>query len=166
MSDTIVIEVDAKDAWRKLMRATNRFTGYEIRQFLSGDVAPYLSLRVRRRFAMEGDDASKKWAPLKAATWSFRRGIPGINEKHPINVRTRELFHHAQSFSTKAMATQAVLTMPGAAGTPRQQKKLKQAQRGNPARNSEPRPVLALERYPDAAIIEKLFVQFLKRGLL
>ena len=57
--------------------------------FLKNFVVSYLQGRAEQRFAMEGDDASGKWAPLKQSTIAIRQS-EGYGAG-PINVRTGEL---------------------------------------------------------------------------
>jgi hypothetical protein len=137
--------------------------------FLDGEAVDFLNERLINRFAVEGDSASGDWPALSEATQSIREsmGFPGFG---PINERTGDMLqwiyeNHEVGYSGLG----AELVYPGPAGNTAIEEKIRTAQMGkatNPfpgAGPTPPRPVLAVDEYDLAGMMELLAVHIFTR---
>lgn len=115
--------------------------------FLSGVMDPYLKERAKRRFRMEGDEASGPWMPLSETTHAFRES-QGFPPDHPINHRTGALERYVTGGSpaaAKPIPGGAMVTFPSRRATGETAAKLRTAQEGKLRPRTPARPVLAFD---------------------
>lgn len=151
----LIVDVDSSEPEELLQKLIDRLMANQLKGFLATKVFRHLSNRASQRFAAEGDDASGPWTELAYATGRIRM-FRGFQPFHPINVRTGALRRHIlNSFKVfGAGEGGAYLQMPGNQGTREMQSKIKVAQMGGfatqsnratgPNRAAPPRPVLAM----------------------
>jgi phage gpG-like protein len=138
------VDVDATEVLVMLERADRAISNANIARALTGTVAEYMQERARERFAVEGDDASGKWAPLSWATIKMRQEA-GYGSG-PINRRTGEMYDWLTSANGELFSSgdNVLLMWPdtefpgGELG-----KKLEHAQAGAEDPPTVPRPVIA-----------------------
>jgi len=128
-----------------LNRQQAAHSGPGLATFLGGVIGPYLQERAKRRFRMEGDDASGPWMPLSETTHAFREA-QGYSPDHPINHRTGRLERYVTGTSAGVFITGNTATLRFPKNPPRGETaaKLKTAQEGKARPLTPARPVLAV----------------------
>jgi hypothetical protein len=154
--------VDTHHVEELLIRLDTALSPISLAVWLTDEPVMWLKGRAERRFALEGDDASGRWAPLKAATQSFRRAA-GYGAAHPINVRTHELENYITGSTNLPHGVPtgfgAVLNYPGGSPNRRLKKKIETAQIGQNERpRTVPRPVLAVDEIDLGQLLTSLSV--------
>jgi hypothetical protein len=166
MSD-INIEVEADDVTEMIDHVRERVMDYRLQRFLGGPATAYMRDRINRRFADEGDDVVGRWADLRPATQNIR-ARQGFGARHPINVRTGQMFRFIKT--TRVSGT--TLTMPGTNPTGQMRKKLMTAAVGGfapgrkrfvPMAPTVPRPVLGMNDR-DRAAVETRLLKWINEG--
>lgn len=159
------IDVEDKEVLQYLSQIGQRISSQGLYAFLELNADPFLQLRLRSRFANEGDDAVGQWAPLAPATQAIRAGM-GYGAAHPINVRTQDLLNYLTSSRADVEVTGsgATLTYPPRGASPSLDNKIRTAQQGKIQPATPPRPVVALSQIDDTAITRDL-AQYITQGL-
>lgn len=147
------IEADFSQVTRMITRLEAKLVSPALALWLDTRIEPYLRARAENRFAVEGDTASGKWAPLLPST-ELIRIAQGYPPAHPINKRTGALEAYITKTPGKALpfGYGAALRFPGKRPTnspknPLRDKVAVAQTGGTGARNRRatvPRPVLAM----------------------
>lgn len=140
----VVVDMDASSTERILTYLNAALSPAGFATFLQETVGPYLEQRIKARFSGEGDDVVGPWAPLSPATIAVRTD-QGYGAG-PINNRTgaMERFLEGHNWSIQSGADITVLQLPGFDVGGKTGKKIKTAQMGDGASNTQPRPVLGM----------------------
>lgn len=103
-----------KPLQRRVSLVERRLSEVAISGHLGTTVKPYLSRQARKRFQVQGDEASGPWATLTTATNSWRASL-GFNPIKPINVRTGHLREMITNSKPDVTTTpqMSVLSFPG-----------------------------------------------------
>lgn len=135
MSDIQVrVTVETADVTAMILKLQDRLSPNMLKLFLIERAHRDLRTRAEQRFVSEGDDATGPWQQLAFATGMIRM-YQGFQPFHPINVRTGKLRSFVlNSFTVRALARGATLTMPGDA-TGEIWKKFLQAQQGGASKS-------------------------------
>lgn len=131
----------------KLNRLEYLFSGPMIAALLDQGVVQLLQADAMRRFRTQGASDGAEWAPLRDSTLDIRASDGYPYPMFPINVRTGELSDYVLHGlgDTAVIGDYAQLTWPDPLPDSGNLKHAyRQAQRGNQAKNSPPRPVVQL----------------------
>lgn len=152
---SLYIEVTDEEALFALTRLDTLLNPQTLAVFMAEVVDPYMHQRIRERFDSEGDDASGKWAALRAATQAYR-AQQGYGAEHPINVRTGELRSFMEDTPGRAVPDPAGanLFLPGRGASTEVAKKLRTAQGAK--QGVVARPVLAMNETDTLAVVSEL----------
>jgi hypothetical protein len=139
------VQVDAADFNMKMAILQVRLSASGLQDFMENTMVPFLQMRADRRFAIEGDEVSGRWLPLKRATtlMRLRQGYP---PQHPINVRSGQMKTWITSAdgNVRAQHGMADLTWPGNPPGGTMLKKIQTAQMGQAYPSTAPRPVIGV----------------------
>jgi hypothetical protein len=154
--------VDTHHVEQLLLRLDTALSPISLAVWLTDEPVMWFKGRAERRFGLEGDDASGKWAPLKAATQSFRQAA-GYGPAHPINVRTHQLESYITGTQGLPHGTPtgfgAILNYPGGSMSKNLKDKVETAQIGrNDNPRTVPRPVLAVNEVDLGQLLTSLSV--------
>lgn len=164
---------DLTKFWAWVDRFQQNTGAYEQKKLMMLELRPFLQLRMRRRFAGEGDDASNKWAPLTSFT-ELLRTQHGFGAAHPINRRTGGLYRYVMNTYDLSSGLGSVrITIPSVQGDATVKRKFSRAQKGGTTRlpgggMSRPfpaRPVVAFDQ-TDASGLGDKFEAWVNRMLL
>lgn len=126
--------------------------------FFKVGVEPWLRERAENRFAVEGDDASGKWAPLQQSTVDIRESS-GFGGPGPINRRTGELEAYITGADMGIVSVPGLATLTYPKEPPKSkglQQKVATAQVGRMSPSTVRRPVLALGEKDLGTILTQL----------
>jgi hypothetical protein len=162
MSTPIQIQVHNSKCLNLLAAIERSLERDGIQEFLDDEAVPFLRMRTARRFHLEGDEVTGKWAPLRETTARIR-ARQGYGAQRPINIRTGALLRYVLTHDIENES----LYFPALTGGNKElQSKLRVAQRGGgstaspalggPTVPAPPRPVLGLGRVDSDFIVGKL----------
>lgn len=161
---TIQNELDTKQVRRLLKSVGFKLSAGPVTHVALGRrVSAWLIRRVERRFAMEGDEASGKWAEHGPAVRDTR------GDGAPINYETGQLLRFVKSYRTRPWE----LIMPGPTSSPRTRMKFAAAQTGVPVVRGLPqfentripaRPVLVMNDY-DHTQIRSIMLKYVREAV-
>lgn len=159
------IAIDASDVHDRLDHLNTAHSPEALALWLLETIGPFLQMRAKRRFRIEGDDASGPWAELSKSTHAFRLS-QGYIPDHPINKRTGRLERYItrSAINTWVQGSSAMLVFPSNPPRGATKQKVQTAQYGKMYPRTVPRPVLALGPV-DYTFIQKSINIYVKRAV-
>lgn len=162
----LFVDVENAGVLASLQMLERRVSPLGLNEFLRLHADPYLQLRVRARFANEGDDAVGQWLPLSQTTEHIRASM-GYGPAHPINVRSRQMLNEFMTSRADVVMSGmgAILTFPGGGMSSSVANKISVAQGGKANPATPARPVLALSA-TDSITITADLAKYMTTGLM
>lgn len=138
------ISIDDADVTQMFVRLDAAISPLGLATFFEERVDPYLQMRMRERFAQEGDDVTGPWDQLAYSTEEYREA-GGYDRSHPINRRSGEMEDYLTENALIApLGSGAFLQTPGRQATGELATKVKTAQQGKSKPFTRPRPVMGM----------------------